>query len=60
MSDLKKGDYVWVLGYSKPWKVEHESVGGLTLLSTWFPDKLITPIPSNTPLLRSDDETPRE
>ena len=53
---VKVGDYVWVDGHNKPWKVEHESVGGLTLLSTWFHDKLITPIPNNFPQPRSDHD----
>ena len=57
MSDIKKGDYVWVDGHNKPWKVEHESTGGLTLVSTWFNDKLITPIPSNLPQSRSEYDT---
>ena len=54
MSDINKGDYVWVGNEALPWRVEHEDVGGLTLVSKWVRTTKLTAIPNRFPQIRSD------
>jgi hypothetical protein len=55
---VKVGDCVWIKGQSEHvyWKVEHEDVGGLTLLSRWVNTNLIMTTPNND-FTRSNDDT---